>query len=107
MKIPTFLKPIWLAMIVFFVAALPAFSVDLTIEYLEGYLDEKDGDEWLELFIGDEIPDTATTKLYEESIAELTAPGIKLTLTKEADPVRIRCVGTLLSGSRDPPAALP
>ena len=83
MKIPAFFKPIWLVTIMFCFAVLPAFSVDLTIEYLEGYLDEKDGDEWLELFIGDEIPDSATIKLYEDSIAELTAPGIKLTLTKE------------------------
>lgn len=58
------------------------FSADLTVEYVEGYLDLRNEAEWDELFIGDTIQDDATIRLDEDSVAELSGRGIKLTLTK-------------------------
>lgn len=57
-------------------------ALDLTVEYVDGYLDLKDGDQWVELFVGDPVPDTGTVKLGTNSIAEFSAPGVKLTLTR-------------------------
>jgi tetratricopeptide (TPR) repeat protein len=60
----------------------PVYSVDIEIEYLDGYLDVEDGGEWYELLIGDVITDADTIRLDEDSVAELMIPGNKLTLTK-------------------------
>ena len=37
--------------------AAPLYSVDIEIEYLDGYLDVQEGGEWYELLIGDVITD--------------------------------------------------
>ena len=55
---------------------------DLTIEYIEGYLDLKVDDEWIQLEVGEEIPNDSSVKLDQDSIAELSGLGMKLVLTK-------------------------
>ncbi len=60
--------------------ALPA--LDLSIDYVEGYVDIKDGSDWAALFIGDVITSESVIRLEENSLAEISGPGIKLTLTK-------------------------
>jgi tetratricopeptide (TPR) repeat protein len=62
-------------------AVLTISALDLTVEYVDGYLDVQDGNEWLELVIGETISDDDVVRLDDYSIAELSAPGIKLTLT--------------------------
>jgi tetratricopeptide (TPR) repeat protein len=62
--------------------AVPLYSVDIEIEYLDGYLDIQDGGEWYELYIGDVISDADTIRLDDDSVAELAISGNKLTLTK-------------------------
>ena len=57
-------------------------AVDIYVDYLDGYLDIMDGGEWYELSIGDAIADTDTVRLDENSVAELSLPGTKLTLTR-------------------------
>jgi len=70
--------------VAFFVALLsiPLYAVDVSIDYIDGYLDVKEGGEWFELYIGDVITDSDTIRLDENSIAELSLPGNKLTLTR-------------------------
>lgn len=69
------------ALFVLFVAT-PIFSVDVYIDYIDGFLDVNEDGEWFELYIGDVITDVDTIRLDENSIAELSLPGNKLTLTR-------------------------
>jgi tetratricopeptide (TPR) repeat protein len=59
-----------------------AGAIELTIDYLDGYLDIREDGEWYELTIGEVVLDSDTIRLDEDSIAELSAQGVKLTLTK-------------------------
>ncbi len=54
----------------------------LTVEYIEGYIDIKDGDEWVELLIGDEVTEDDVIKLGEDSFAVLSGYGFDIKLTK-------------------------
>jgi tetratricopeptide (TPR) repeat protein len=60
----------------------PLFGVDISVDYLDGYLDVKEDGEWYELYIGDILTDADTIRLDEDSVAELSLPGTKLTLTR-------------------------
>jgi len=64
------------------VLVLPLFAVDVSVDYVDGYLDIQEGGEWYELYMGDVITDADTIRLDENSIAELSLPGNKLTLTR-------------------------
>ncbi len=67
---------------VFLMASFAVSAVDLTVEYIDGFLDVRDGDTWVEVFVGDVVDEDAVIRLDADSIAELNAPGIKLMLTK-------------------------
>ena len=62
--------------------SISAHGLELVVDYLDGYLDIRDGGEWYELTIGEVVLDSDTVRLDEDSVAELTARGVKLTLTK-------------------------
>ena len=62
--------------------ASPLFSADLVIDYLDGYLDVKDGSDWVEVMIGDVIAEDSTVRLDEDSIAEIIGGPSKITLMK-------------------------
>ena len=55
---------------------------ELTLDYLEGYLDVKEQGEWVELFTGDPIPRDATVRLDEDSLAEISGMNMNFTLTR-------------------------
>lgn len=55
---------------------------DLTLDYVEGYLDLKEGSDWVELYIGDNIPRSATVRLDEDSLAELSGGNMNFILTR-------------------------
>ena len=84
-----------LLVVTFILAASTVFSIDLSVEYIDGYLDLRDGSEWVEVWVGDVVGDDDVIKLDEDSIAELYGPGIKLTLTKSG----IYAVEDLLNAS--------
>jgi len=50
----------------------PIFASDFVADYVDGFLDIKDGADWLEVYIGDALPANAVVKLYEDSYAEIT-----------------------------------
>jgi tetratricopeptide (TPR) repeat protein len=75
----------------------PLFAIDIWVDYIDGYLDVKDGGEWFELYIGDVITDSDTIRLDENSIVELSLPGNKLTLTRPG----VYVVADLLKASGD------
>jgi len=60
-----------------------AYSSDLYIDYLDGFLDIKTPGGWEELFIGDEIPSGSIIKLDMDSVAELSSGSSVVTLSKE------------------------
>lgn len=75
-------KPLFILLFLAAAIVSPLFSTDVTVEYLDGFLDIKDGGEWFGLFIGETITDADTIRLDENSVAELSVSGNKLTLTK-------------------------
>jgi tetratricopeptide (TPR) repeat protein len=70
------------ALIMFSFVALTTFAVDVEIEYVDGFLDLKDGNGWLLLAPGDVVSEGDTLRLDEESYATLRYPGGTLTLTR-------------------------
>jgi tetratricopeptide (TPR) repeat protein len=75
-------KPLFMLFFLAIVFVPTVFGVDIYVDYLDGYLDVMDSGEWYELYIGDSITDADTIRLDENSVAELSLPGTKLTLTK-------------------------
>lgn len=75
------MKKILFFMLILFVA-VSIFSTDLVVEYIDGYLDLKDGSYWIELYMGDIVRDTDIIKLDENSTAVLSAVGIKITIAR-------------------------
>ena len=63
-----------------FVPAL--FGMDVSIDYIDGYLEIMEDGEWYDLYIGEVITDADTIRLDENSVAELSLPGTTLTLTQ-------------------------
>ena len=55
---------------------------DLTIDYIDGYLDLRVEEEWIQLDVGEKIPNDSVIRLDEDSIAELSGSGMKLVLTR-------------------------
>ncbi|HAK46079.1 MAG TPA: hypothetical protein DCO79_09215 [Spirochaeta sp.] len=59
------------------------FSVDFTAEYVDGFLDIKDGSEWYEVYIGDILPADAVVKLDTDSYAELSFGNETIKLSRQ------------------------
>ena len=64
-------KRIVLIIIVVLMAS-PLFSLDIIADYVDGYLDVKEGSSWYEVYIGDSIAADAVVKLDTDSYAELS-----------------------------------
>ncbi len=69
--------------LVMFAITATLSALDLSVDYVEGYVDIKDGSEWVALFIGDTISSESIIRLDEDSLAEISGPGVRLTLTKD------------------------
>jgi len=74
---------VWILLVLLVCVSISVSAADLTIEYLDGYLDIKTSSGWEELYTGDSIPDTAVLRLDADSVAELSGPSSDVTLTKE------------------------
>ena len=87
----------WLVLCLILVlgSVVPLFSADLSLDYLEGYLDIQKGEDWEELMAGDSVPETAVVKLDEDSVAELMVGSRKITLMRPG----IYRISDLLSSS--------
>jgi len=68
---------------VFFLAVVSFLTAqELTVDYLEGYLDLQEGGDWVELHMGDAIPRDATIRLDQDSLTELSGMNMSFTLTQ-------------------------
>ncbi|MBI9097965.1 MAG: hypothetical protein JEY91_05785 [Spirochaetaceae bacterium] len=56
---------------------------DLSIDYLDGYLEVESGGNWDTLDIGDIVSDGDTIRLTDDSYAELLMDNVKITLDKD------------------------
>ena len=63
--------------------SLSLAAEDLTVDYIDGYLDLLDGGEWIELFPGDVISSGDTLRLDVDSYADLSGRSRNLSLTQE------------------------
>ena len=64
------------------IAVLPTLAEDLLIEYVDGFLELKQGSGWVELYIGDTIPENSLIRLSDHGFAELSTRTITVTLSE-------------------------
>ena len=64
-------KTITLVLLIVLLAS-PIFALDIIADYVDGYLDVKEGNEWYEVYIGDSLAENAVVKLDVDSYAELS-----------------------------------
>lgn len=62
---------------------VPGWSANLSVTYLEGVLEVKQGTTWKALDIGDVVADTATVQFDGQGVAELEGTGFKVTLRQQ------------------------
>ena len=78
------LFPIVAGVVFLLCIALPLSAVDLNVDYLDGKLEYREGrDTWLNLGIGDTIPDGRTIRLSGRGFAELSTGARRVTLTRD------------------------
>ncbi len=72
-------------LVIFLVSAtlLPLYAEDLMVEYLEGILEVGQGSNWIEVDIGDTIPQNSYLRLSDNGLAELSAGAITITLNED------------------------
>ncbi len=67
----------------FFLTAVGTlFAQDYTVEYIDGFVDIKEGGEWYELYIGDSVRQNDIVSLEKGAVLELSRGGKVITLTK-------------------------
>ncbi len=72
-------------MILFFlilIVTLPAASEDLTLVYLDGFIETDTGSGWQEINIGDRVPSQSYVRLEEDGIAEFSSGDITITINQ-------------------------
>jgi len=69
-------------MVLLLIVSSFVYAQELTLDYLEGYLDLQEGSDWVELYIGDSVSRNATVRLDQDSLAELSGMNMSFTLTR-------------------------
>ena len=72
-----------LLIILIFVVLIPIAAEELLIEYLEGTLELKEGSGWVELYIGDTIPQSSFVRLSDNGFAELSTSTVTVTISDD------------------------
>jgi len=72
-------------LVIFLVSAtlLPLYAEDFMVEYIEGILEVGQGSNWIEVDIGDTIPQNSYLRLSDNGLAELSAGAITITLNQD------------------------
>lgn len=87
-------KNVILILMVCGILIFPLAAEDLTVDYVDGYLDLLDNGDWLELYPGDVISSNDTIRLDIDSFADFSGRNKNLSLTQEG----VYKVSKLLSG---------
>jgi len=72
-------------LVIFLISAtlLPLYADKLMVEYIEGILEVGQGSNWIEMDIGDTIPQDSYLRLSANGLAELSAGAITITLNQD------------------------
>lgn len=65
------------------IAAIPLVADDLLVEYVEGILELKEGSSWVELYIGDTVPENGMIRLSDNGFAELSTRNVTVMLSDD------------------------
>jgi hypothetical protein len=65
------------------ITAIPLTAEDLQVEYIEGILELKEGSSWIELYIGDTVPENSLIRLSDNGFAELSTRNVTVTLSND------------------------
>ena len=65
------------------IATIPLVAEDLLVEYVEGTLELKEGSSWVELYIGDIVPENGVIRLSDNGFAELSTRNVTVTLSDD------------------------
>jgi tetratricopeptide (TPR) repeat protein len=68
---------------VILIATIPLVAEDLLVEYVEGTLELKEDSHWVELYIGDLLPENSLIRLSNNGFAELSTRNVTVTLSEE------------------------
>ena len=68
--------------LLFLITAIPLIAEDLLVEYVDGILEIKEGSGWIELYIGDTIPEDSLIRLSDNGFAELSTRTVTVTLNQ-------------------------
>jgi tetratricopeptide (TPR) repeat protein len=74
-------KQITLPVFLILFALLPSVAQNVTIDYIDGFLDVMERGSWVEAYIGDTLSASDSVRLDEDSYAELSGRNLNLTLT--------------------------
>ena len=78
-----FIRTSLLVIFLMLIAILPTAAENLMVEYLEGILEVDQGSNWIEVDIGDTIPQNSYLRLSDNGLAELSAGAITITLNQD------------------------
>ncbi|MBI9102337.1 MAG: tetratricopeptide repeat protein [Spirochaetales bacterium] len=90
-------KSIVLTLLICITFLVPLAAEDLTVDYIDGYLDLLDNGDWIELYPGDIVSSSDTIRLDEDSFADLSGRNKNLSLTQEG----VYKVSNLLAGQAE------
>jgi hypothetical protein len=62
---------------------IPLAAEELLVEYVEGTLEIQEGSGWLELYIGDTVPENSMIRLSDNGFVELSTSTVTLTLSDD------------------------
>lgn len=68
--------------VLFLTFSFALVAQDYTVEYIDGFVDIKEGGQWYELYIGDSVSTTDIVSLDAGAVLELSRGGKVITLTK-------------------------
>lgn len=77
------MKKIFLLSFIILAIVCTAYSEKLLLQYLDGVLEVKEDDSWVEADVGDSFSSETILKVGEDTIAELESGNLRLTLTTE------------------------
>jgi len=65
------------------VIVMPVFAENLTVNYVEGFVEQQTRTGWLEVYIGDELSIDSTIRVSENGFAEFSLGDLKITVKED------------------------
>lgn len=65
-----------------FIIGTMGYGQEFVLDYLDGIVDMREGTSWIEIDLGDELFDDSVIRLSDDTMAEISGKGMRLTLTE-------------------------